>query len=162
MGRIGDAARRLVTGICVSCGVVLGILSDRAMAQTDPKGIIYDCDITSRSQQTNWISPKVAVVVDLTGDVKVIDAVLISFRQSPASATVTRNTRNVLRARWQVLDTRDTEGRFIADMDYTLRLNKQTNRIFIGANPLGFAVRFSGSGTCVPRSMSGQETSSRG
>jgi hypothetical protein len=114
-------------------------------------GVFYDCDITNRRDKVDWISPKVAVIVQANGAVQVIDSVLINFRQAPATARVTRNTEKVLKARWSVRDARDSSGQEVPDFGYDLRLNKTNNTIVIGATPHGFAGHFSGRGTCTLR-----------
>lgn len=116
-------------------------------------GVIYDCDITKRAENNDWISPKLAVIVSDQGQVKVIDAVLINFRQSPATARVMRNTDKILRARWKVRDARDSAGQVVPDFGFSLRLNKQNNAIVIGAHPHGYAGSFSGRGTCSVRRL---------
>lgn len=107
---------------------------------------LWDCTFTNTDG--NWISPKVAIVVENDKQAQVIDGVLIAFKQSPARATVYRNDDRVLGVRWRVTNIRDKRGQGANKLDYDFRFNKVRNKANLDMKPHGFPNSFNGRGTC--------------
>ena len=113
-------------------------------------GQLYDCRITQRSPESDWVSQRIALVVNEAGDVTVIDSVLINFDQSPKRAEARRRGAT-LAVTWGVSNVLD-QAQQRAQMRYSARLDTDTRAIKVTARPTGFAQSFRGRGTCAARS----------
>ncbi|WP_298913330.1 hypothetical protein [uncultured Roseobacter sp.] len=130
----------------------LVILFAGFMAQAGAaQGVLYDCDVTQKRKDLDWISDKVGIVVKPNGQVTVIDAVILYFNKTPMSAKVVRNDAKRLDVRWTIRGAKDDANQRVGYFDYSAQINKKTNKFAIYAKPENYPNRFSGKGKCTPR-----------
>lgn len=113
--------------------------------------VLFECDVTEKHRNLNWIEEKMVFVVAEDGKVTVIDPVILYFEKGPLNAKVIRNNDKSLKVRWRVHTDRDSKNQRVAHFDYDATINKKTNRIGVNANPANFPNRFSGKGNCKVR-----------
>ncbi len=114
-------------------------------------GVMYDCDITQKRERLYWIADKIAIVVMNSGEVVVFDEVILNYHSKPMEAHVTRDNDKKLAIRWTLKDLVNNSNQYTSAFEYSATLHKATNRISVYANPDGYPNRFSGRGTCTPR-----------
>ncbi|MBW4707729.1 hypothetical protein KX928_08010 [Roseobacter sp. YSTF-M11] len=129
--------------------LALTFFAQAALAQ----GVLYDCDITQKRKDLDWISDKVGIVVKANGQVTVIDAVILYFHQKPMQAKVVRNTKDKLDIRWTIRNAKDDANQRVPYFDYSATINKKNNKFALYARPENYPNRFSGKGKCTPRTQ---------
>lgn len=130
--------------------VAMLVLSGPAFA-AKTEGVLYDCDITQKKDRLYWIADKIAIVVKDNGEVIVLDEVIMRFHTRPMEAHVTRQNDKKLAIRWTLTDLVNSSNQYTAAFEYQATLNKGSNKISVHARPEGYPNRFSGSGSCTPR-----------
>lgn len=121
-----------------------------AVAAT-PQGILYDCNITDKKDRLYWIADKIAIVALNSGEVMVSDQVILRFNDTPLAAQISRNNDRRMTIRWTLKNIKNSDNQHTAAFEYTATLSKKTNRISVHASPDGYPDRFSGKGSCTPR-----------
>ena len=84
-------------GAILACGAGL-ILAGSVQAAV----VLYECKITDRDENVDWISDTVAFVVDGGAAASVVDTVILRFHEKPVEGRV-RNRNGVLRITWNVV-----------------------------------------------------------
>ncbi len=138
---------RLRAGVAAAC---LGLVGAPIAAQGSDQGtdgVLYDCDITERAAGVDWISPKVAFVVQ-GGAVTVIDAIILDFEGTPVAAQV-RQRGEVMVLHWTVLASDSQNNR--ARLSYRADLDTAAKTVRVRISPVGYPQSWSGSGTCQTR-----------
>lgn len=120
-------------------------------ASAGASGYFYDCDVGKQSFETNWISQKMAIIVEANGQVSVLDEVALVFNNGvPFPARVTRSTDSRLVVSWVLRDSEDIRGNIIPRTRYSATVNKRTGRVTVIAKPEGY-LRMTGRGNCTTR-----------
>lgn len=141
-------ALRIIRSCAAAGAVVLTCLASAASAQ----GVLYDCDVTQKKRDLDWIPDKVAIVVSDTGQVSVSDPIILHFVNRPIPAKVTRNNARKFHIRWTVENVVNSSNQSTPYFDYSAQINKKTLRFSIYASPENYPDRFTGKGSCVVRS----------
>ena len=128
-------------------GLILSLCTTAASAQ----GVLYECDVTQKKKDLDWISDKVGIVVKADGHVMVTDAVILHFNKRPMPATLVRDTPKRLDIRWTLTNTKDDRNQSTPHFDYTAQVNKKNMKFAIYGKPENFPNRFVGKGTCRVR-----------
>lgn len=113
-------------------------------------GVMYDCEITKRQKNVDWISPRLVIVMRDGQAPMVIDSVVLHFKGQPVPASVKRRG-NTLQFRWILNGTSDGNGNRVAAFRYKAFINTANNTVKYSGIPRGYDSQFSGSGHCVPR-----------
>lgn len=109
--------------------------------------VLYECDLTERDPDVDWISATYGFVVD-GGAVTVVDPVILNFSGAPVAAHV-RADGTALRLTWTVL-VRDASQN-TARMSYRAELDTAARRAAVRVRPVGVPQGWSGSGRCTAR-----------
>lgn len=131
------------------CRVLLALGLAVLPAQTAGAGVLYTCDLQAQ-HALGWVSPKMSVVVQDSGQVVVADGPTLHFLGGPAAAQATRRGDN-LRLTWNIANAKDDRGQYVPTMKYVAVLNTKTMRIDVTARPVGPPQRFLGKGVCKSR-----------
>ena len=78
----------------------------------------------------------------------IADEIGLYFSGKPTTARVTSDTSRSLRFNWSVPKVKDSRGNVVPAMIYRATLSRRNGGLKVTAEPLGYSVRFSGSGTC--------------
>ena len=113
-------------------------------------GTLYDCDITKRKPGVEWISPKLAVVIDEAGTVSVLDGVILHFVDKPVVGTARRRGSKLI-VDWLLAGVVDGAGQNIPQFSYRATIDTGDNSVSLRGSPVGYAQRFSGRGSCKTR-----------
>ena len=141
-------ARTIWRNVCAA--TLLSVAGGAAAAQGG--GYLYDCEITEAAQAGGWISPRIAIVVTPDSNIRVIDALTLTFEDAPVPATVLRDDPVRLVIRWTLSGARADSGRSFAYFDYRASLSRATGHIEVTAGPRGYDTGLRGSGQCRIRS----------
>lgn len=114
-------------------------------------GVLYDCTISDRRKNVDWVSPKLAIIVDKAGKVQVIDGVILAFIQKPISPRA-RKRGDMLKLDWNISGVYDSKQTRVPTFSYQANLNMKTLAVSLHATPVGFNQRWTGKGTCQKRS----------
>ncbi|THH38244.1 hypothetical protein E4Z66_01315 [Aliishimia ponticola] len=139
----------LAGGLTRILSLVLALSLGAAGAATaQQKGTFYECAITKRQKNVDWVPPLIGLVYQPDGQVLVIDAVILHFNEAPVQAKVTkRGAQDVLR--WSVTGIDSARSRF--RFQYGARFSPKTGTISVTARPVGPPQSWKGSGTCKVR-----------
>lgn len=130
----------------LAIGMALFSAANVAAAQS----VLYDCDINQRDERVDWVSPKVAIIVDAAGTAQVVDGVILAFFEKPLRARII-NRNGKLRVTWTVAGAYDSRQQKIPQFSYIAVIDSATNAIKLTAKPVGFPQRWTGKGQCVIR-----------
>ncbi|MFK7835266.1 MAG: hypothetical protein AB8B60_03505 [Sulfitobacter sp.] len=114
-------------------------------------GFLYDCDMVDIERGYGWVSPKIAIVLPNEGAVTVVDALTLTYSDTPVIGTVLRNTKQRLVVKWTLRNVRADSGRSFAYFDYRASIAKSTGAIDLRARPRSFDSGLHGTGTCQKR-----------
>lgn len=112
-------------------------------------GVLYDCSLEAKRARGR-ISHKMAFAFEDTGDVKVVDGVLLHYVGNPVPARV-RKTGDVARLDWNISGAVDDAGQFIPTFAYTAKLNLKKLKLSVSAKSARFPQRVKAAGTCIKR-----------
>lgn len=128
--------------------VVMVVAGRNAVAA--PKGVMYDCKITKRQKDVDWISPRLVIVMRNNQAPMVVDSVVLHFKGQPVAASV-RRKGNTLQFRWTLNGASDSIGNRVPVFRYKAYLDTTNNTVKYSGTPKGYDSYFSGSGRCTPR-----------
>ena len=110
----------------------------------------YECDITKRQKNVQWISPQLIVDIPQKGQPQVFDAVIQHFIGKPVPARATKRGADLV-VRWSLKGLRDSAKQAIPAFNFTARINTETNAVRLMAKPTSFPNQWTGRGTCKLR-----------
>ncbi|MBD3662443.1 hypothetical protein [Sulfitobacter aestuariivivens] len=113
-------------------------------------GVFYECDMNVKLPN-GWVSPKIGIVIDVAGKVRVIDSVTLNFLKAPAKAG-RMDKGNKMRLTWSIPAATDSRGQRIPTFRYVANLDRDTGAIRVIAKPTGAPQSWRGKGTCKTRS----------
>lgn len=114
-----------------------------------PRGTQEYWVCTFNNRDSDWVPVRVGVAILSSRSASVVDSVLTHFGQSPVQASIYRNEARILGVRWRLRFAQDKRGRRAISVDYTLRFNKERNRVSLNINPSQFNNSFYGRGSCA-------------
>jgi hypothetical protein len=128
--------------------VAAALLSIASAAQS--AGLLYECDITDRRRDVDWIAETYVVVIDADGQVSVIDNIILIYNEAPVRPRFVSRRGDRLRINYtlRVIDA----ARVQWPMSYTAVLDNAARTITLRARPTqGGSVSWRGKGTCTTR-----------
>lgn len=117
------------------------------------KGLLYDCDITKRSQDLNWVSDKYAFVFAQDGSVSVIDSMTLVAFDGPLQAKVRVRPNGTTRLRWVVSGLVAVNGEQFPSMSMMADLDRAAKTVTVNASLNGYGAKIRGTGTCKTRTQ---------
>lgn len=130
--------------------IVAAVLFAALSVPASAAGILYDCDITNRMKDVGWISPKLAIIVNDSGKVQVIDSVILNFIEEPIDANA-RTNGDRMRLNWTLSGIYDSANQRVPNFAFQAVLNTKTKAVSLKASPVGFPQSWSGKGSCKTR-----------
>lgn len=112
--------------------------------------VLYECDITQRKKDVDWISPKVAFIMRDDGTAEVIDGIILAFVDGVQRANLRRRGDRLI-FNWSLSGLVDSAEQFVPKFAYRATLNTKDNTVVVRAKPASFPQQFSGKGSCKVR-----------
>lgn len=130
------------------CAMIVS-LAFGASAQAASKGVFYECDMTSSQRDSNWIAPKIGLVLFETGQAKIVDPWVLRYMDGPLDVTPRTPRKDLVRVSWVLSNITTNIGKRLEPIRYRMDLNtvRKTAKVWASWTVYDGA-RYNGEGTC--------------